>query len=133
MEHIISATERCIDRLGCGPVDMLLLHRPDAFMNPEEVVCAFRKLSERGLVKRFVVSNMTPAQMSYLRSAGDFSVTANQIEINLIQSQILDGGFSGNVPALDPPGVEGTLEYCGERGIKVQAYSPLGKGYTVDS
>ena len=62
-EYIISATEGILKRLGTDYLDMLLIHRPDALVDPEEVAEAFDKLHEQGKVRNFGVSNHSSMQM----------------------------------------------------------------------
>ena len=65
-EHILSSVDKSLQRLGMDYVDVLLLHRPDTLMEPEEVAEAFRTLHESGKVRHFGVSNQNPMQMALL-------------------------------------------------------------------
>ena len=109
-QHIVSSVEGSLERLGIEQIDILLLHRPDYLMNPQEIAEAFDELRSAGKVANFGVSNFSPAEISLLQSFVDVSLIANQVEINLHH--------------IDP--VEnGTLNYCMEHDIAVQAWSPL--------
>lgn len=66
-EHIVSSVENSLKRLQTDYVDVLLLHRPDTLMEPEEVAEAFDNLERRGLVKHFGVSNQNPLQIELLK------------------------------------------------------------------
>ncbi len=58
-EHIIKAVDGSLKRLGTDYIDVLLLHRPDVLVDPEEVAKAFDILHTRGKVRNFGVSNQT--------------------------------------------------------------------------
>ena len=62
-EHILSAVDGSLKRLGTDYLDVLLLHRPDALMEPEEVAEAFDELEKSGKVRHFGVSNEDPYTM----------------------------------------------------------------------
>lgn len=68
-EHILSAVDGSLKRLGTDYLDVLLLHRPDALMEPEEVAEAFDELEKSGKVRHFGVSNEDPYTMELLQSA----------------------------------------------------------------
>ena len=48
-------------------LDVLLLHRPDTLVEPDEVAAAFDKLHSAGKVRNFGVSNQTPGQVELLK------------------------------------------------------------------
>ena len=72
-EHIVGSVESSLKRLGTEYLDVLLLHRPDALMEPEEVARAFAHLKESGKVRLFGVSNQNPYQIQLLQNAQDFA------------------------------------------------------------
>ena len=49
-EHILTATDGILKRLRTDYLDVLLLHRPDALVEPEEVAEAFDQLESSGKV-----------------------------------------------------------------------------------
>src|SRR5690625_7992385 len=67
-DHIINSVEGSLKRLKTDYIDVFLLHRPDALMEPEEIAEAFDELYQSGKVRHFGVSNHTPYQIELLRS-----------------------------------------------------------------
>lgn len=129
-EHILEAVEGSLQRLGVDSLDVLLLHRPDALMEPEEIASAFRKLRESGKVRRFGVSNMNPAQIELIELAAPGSVTVNQLQFGLAHSVLVNEGICVNTPY--EQGVMRTgsvLDYCRLKKIGLQAWSPLQYGF----
>lgn len=128
-EHIINSVDGILNRLKIDYLDGLLLHRPDTLMEPEEVAKAFSKLKESGKVRYFGVSNHNSAQIDFLQSYLDEPLVANQMEISLLQSNLIDEGLNVNslVNPLDYRS-QGTLEYCRHHQITLQAWSPLAGG-----
>lgn len=128
-EHIMASVDGTLKRLGIEQLDVLLLHRPDPLMEPEEVAEAFHALRKSGRVRHFGVSNMSAAQMAFLQSALSEPLVANQLELSLSRLDWLDSVVTLNQSA--GTGVsfpEGTIEYCRMNGIQLQAWSPLSKG-----
>ena len=125
-EHIIHSVNNSLSRLETDYVDILLLHRPDPLVEPEEVARAFDQLHHSGKVRYFGVSNHTAAQISLLRRYLNQPLVVNQIELNLIHSHVLNAGvvFNQNEPPY-PVRAEGTFEYCRQHDITIQAWSPL--------
>ena len=128
-EHILEAVDGSLRRLGVESIDILLLHRPDALMEPEEIAEAFARLEREGKVKRFGVSNMNAVQIALLSAAMPGKVTVNQIQFGLGHSVLVDEGINVNTNA--PQGIVrtgGVLDVCRLQGIEVQAWSPLQYG-----
>jgi predicted oxidoreductase len=127
-EHIIHSVEGSLKRLQTDYIDVLLLHRPDPLVEPEEVARAFDALHQAGKVHWFGVSNHTAAQMELLRKFLNQPIVTNQVEFNLIHTQLLDEGivFNQNNPRLTRN--EGVMEYCRLHNITLQAWSPLASG-----
>lgn len=137
-EHIITSVRGILERLNTDYLDVLLLHRPDALIEPEEVAKAFFKLKEEKLVKSFGVSNFSPAQIELLKSAtGEESICANQLQFSPAASQMVDFGLHVNTKndlALDRDG--SVLDYCRLNKITIQAWSPFhafNKGVYLDN
>jgi len=128
-EHITQSAEGCLRRLNVDTIDILLLHRPDALMEPEEVARAFDDLQQAGKVKHFGVSNHSGQQIDLLKKCVRQPMVANQLELSLLHSGLIDAGTAVNRkdPHFHGPG-EGTLEYCRLHDIPVQAWSPLAQG-----
>lgn len=128
-KHILSAVEGSLKRLGTDYLDVLLLHRPDALMEPEEVAGALVKLAVSGKVRRFGVSNFTPYQTELLQQALPFKLAYNQLQFSVVHALLLDNGFCMNTMfAGAPDRTAGVLEYCRLKNIVIQAWSPLQHG-----
>jgi predicted oxidoreductase len=127
-EHITSAVEGSLRRLGTDYLDILLLHWPDNLIEPTEVAHAFDELHRAGKVRYFGVSNYSPYQIELLRKHVRQPLVANQIQLGLAHWYTEAGAGKGAVTH----GAEGvaTLDYCRLQDIQVQAYSPL-KGASV--
>ncbi len=127
-EHIIASVEGSLKRLKTDYIDVLLLHRPDPLVEPEEVARAFDELKSAGKVRWFGVSNHTAAEMDLLRKYLNQPIIVNQVEFNLIHPHMLDEGilFNQNNPRLTRN--EGAIEYCRLHNITLQAWSPLAQG-----
>lgn len=127
--HILEAVDGSLKRLGTDYLDVLLLHRPDTLMEPEEVAAAFEVLHTAGKVKHFGVSNQNPMQMQLLQKYVPYKLVANQLQLSLTNTSMIDAGFNVNMeinPALNRDG--SVLEYCRLEGITIQAWSPLQYG-----
>lgn len=128
-DHIINAAEGSLKRLGIERLDLLLLHRPDALMEPEEVAEAFHTLYKAGKVRAFGVSNMNPAQITLLQSAMTLKLSVNQVQFGLAHAGLAAEGI--NVNTLNGQAVDRTgnlLDYCRLNRITIQAWSPLQYG-----
>ena len=129
-DYIISCVEGSLKRLNTDHLDCLLLHRPDALMDPSEIGEAFNKLLSDGKVLNFGVSNMNPMQMKYLKSGLDCPICANQVQLSVCHTPMINAGFNTNMdndPAIMRDG--GILEYCKLNGIVVQAWSVMQYGF----
>lgn len=129
-DYIIKSVDGILSRLKTDHIDSLLLHRPDALMEPEEVGEAFDKLKTEGKVLNFGVSNENRYQMELLSSGLNVPLAANQMQMSIAFTPMLDAGFNVNTRwdggvMRDP----GTLEYCRMNQIIVQTWSPIQKGY----
>lgn len=128
-DHIMSSVEGILSRLGTEYLDILLLHRPDPLVEPEEVAAAFSELHKSGKVRHFGVSNHSPAQIELLLAYLDQPIITNQLEISLLHPDLVSEGTAVN--QREPGYVtrdHGTMEYCRETGITVQAWSPMARG-----
>ena len=129
-EHILEAVDASLKRLRTDRIDSLLLHRPDALMEPGEIAEAFESLHRAGKVLDFGVSNMNPMMMELLRRELPFPIATNQVQLSCAFTPSIDAGFHVNMqdnPAVMRDG--GILEYCRMRGIVIQAWSSLQYGY----
>lgn len=128
-EHILEAVDGSLKRLNTEYVDILLLHRPDALMDPEEVAEAFEALKKAGKVRCFGVSNHNPMQIELLnRYCGD-AVRVNQIQFSVAHCPTIDAGLNVNIGNDAGCSRDGSLiEYCRIRDIRLQAWSPFQYG-----
>lgn len=127
-EHIIASVEGSLKRLRTDYIDVLLLHRPDPLVEPEEVARAFDELKSAGKVRWFGVSNHTAAEMELLRKHLNQPIIVNQVEFNLIHPHMLDEGILFNQNNLRLTRNEGAIEYCRLHDITLQAWAPLATG-----
>ena len=128
-EHILASADSSLQRLKTEYIDILLLHRPDALMEGEEIAEAFLRLKGSGKVRAFGVSNFSASQMRTLQSYG-VEIVANQLQFSLGHTALVDAGFNVNTNAPEAITRAGdALEYCIERNIAVQAWSPMQYGF----
>lgn len=81
-DHLVTSVNNSLKNLRTDHIDLLLLHRPAPFFNPEEVARAFREFKKDGKVLHFGVSNFTPGQFEMLNSYTDEKLVTNQVEIS---------------------------------------------------
>ncbi|HAV23806.1 MAG TPA: aldo/keto reductase [Bacteroidetes bacterium] len=128
-DHIVSSVDGILRRLKTDRLDILLLHRPDPLADPDEVARAFDHLRSNRMVHYFGVSNHNAAQIALLQRAVGVPLVANQLEFNLLHSDLIDEGVTVNDARQRATyRADGTLDYCRLNGISVQAYSPVAKG-----
>ena len=128
-DHILESVDSILARLGTDRLDILLLHRPDALWEGEEIAEAFRKLHLSGKVRYFGVSNQNRFQMEYLQSFLPEPLVVNQVEMSLLHHGFVEVGISFNQSSPRyPDGWEGTMEYCRMKSVLLQAWSPLAQG-----
>ena len=127
--HIVRSVEGSLRRLKTDYLDVLLLHRPDALVEPEEVARAFDELESAGKVRWFGVSNHTTMQIQLLQTCVEQPLVANQLELNPVHAQLINDGVVFNRDDLGTMSrSEGTLPFCRIQGITIQAWSPLARG-----
>jgi predicted oxidoreductase len=127
-EHLLESVEGILRRSGTDRLDLLMLHRPDPLMRPEEVASAFDALHRSGKVRYFGVSNHSASQISLLQKYVDQPLVVNQIEVSLLHHYPISEAILANQLGGDPVNVAGLLDYCREHEILVQAWSPLAGG-----
>ena len=81
--HLLEAVDGTLEALGTDYLDILLLHRPDALVEPEEVAEAFDALHAAGKVRAFGVSNHTPGQIDLLKRYVRQPIVANQVQLSI--------------------------------------------------
>lgn len=129
-DHIVSSVDGILQRLDSDYLDVLLLHRPDVLMEPDEVAEAFSLLKDSGKVRHFGVSNQNPGQMELLKRALPMPLVANQLQLSLAVTGMIDSGFNVNM-TVDAAIVRdgGVLEYCRLNDITIQPWSPFQYGF----
>ncbi|MEM9344266.1 MAG: aldo/keto reductase [Pseudomonadota bacterium] len=111
--HIMASVENSLRLMQTDRVDLLLIHRPDPFMDPAETGAALDEVVASGKVRAVGVSNFKLHDWTLLQSAMKTPLCTNQIEISLIEHS---------------PFTNGDIAYLQERGIAPMAWSPLGGG-----
>ena len=112
-KHIVKSVEQSLQNLHTDYIDLLLIHRPDPFMDPSEAAEAFTRLKQEGKVRHFGVSNFLPSQFNMLSSYLDFPLITNQIEVSAMQLEHFE---------------KGTINLCQEKRISPMIWSPLAGG-----
>ena len=130
-EHILRTVDESLEALGTEYLDVLLLHRPDTLVEPEEVATAFNELHNRGKVRHFGVSNHTPGQVELLKSVVAQPLIINQVQLSITHAPIIASGIAANMVGLDQSidRDNGMLDYARLNGITLQAWSPFQKGF----
>lgn len=129
-DHIVNSVDGSLKRLGTDYIDVLLLHRPDALMEPQEVAKAFDYLKTSGKVRHFGVSNQNSYQIQLLQSCLDMPICANQLQFGIMHSPMIQSGINVNMyndSAINRDG--GVLDYCRLNNITIQPWSPMQYGF----
>ena len=125
-EHIIKQVKESIRLLNCGYLDILLLHRPDALVDYNEVNEAFNYLYDSGLVKSFGVSNMNVMQIELYNKYLAHKIEHNQVQFSVVHSHIISEGIFVNMTEVESPSRSGgIIEYSKLKNISLQAWSPV--------
>jgi predicted oxidoreductase len=124
----VESVEASLKRLRTDYVDVLLLHRPDALVEPEEVASAFSQLHKAGMVRFFGVSNHTAMQIELLQKYVEQPLVINQVELSLQHAGMIDSGIMANQDKGRYTAADDTLDYCRVHDIMIQAWSPLAGG-----
>lgn len=125
-EHIITSAEGILKRLNTEYLDVLLIHRPDALIEPEEVAEAFDRLQSSGKVRCFGVSNHRPMQIELLKKYIGQELLINQLQFSIPFSGMVSSGMEANMTtegAVDRDG--DVLNYCRLNDMTIQAWSPF--------
>ncbi len=129
-EHILEAVDGSLKRLKTDYLDILLLHRPDALVEPEEVAEAFDTLERAGKVRHFGVSNQNPTQIQLLKKSVKQPFVANQLQLSITNATMISNGINVNMEndsAVNRDG--GVLDYCRLHDITIQPWSPFQYGF----
>lgn len=129
-EHILGSVDKILTRLDTDYLDVLLLHRPDTLMEPEEVAEAFVQLKQQGKVRHFGVSNQNPGQIELLQASLPMKLEVNQLQFSITNTGMIDQGLNVNMEinrSIDRDG--GILDYCRLKKITIQPWSPFQHGF----
>ena len=129
-EHILNSVDGSLKRLKTDYIDILLLHRPDTLMEPEEVAEAFDLLQNSGKVKHFGVSNFNSMQIELLSKYVNQRLIINQLQLSITNTGMIDSGINVNTKFAGSIDRDGSvLEYCRLKDITIQAWSPFQYGF----
>lgn len=132
-EHILNSVDSSLKRLKTDYIDVLLLHRPDTLMEPEEVAEAFDILNKNGKVKFFGVSNQKPYQIELLQkylNNVNIEIIINQLQMSVTHTGMIDSGINVNMKNTNSVNHDGDiLEYCRLKEITIQPWSPFQYGF----
>jgi predicted oxidoreductase len=130
-EHILESVDASLAALRTDYLDVLLLHRPDALVEPDEVAAAFDVLESSGKVRNFGVSNQTPSQVELLKRSVRQPLAFNQVQLSITHAPLIAAGVAANMAGLDQSidRDNGILDYARLHDITLQAWSPFQKGF----
>jgi len=130
-EHILTSVDESLAALRTDYLDILLLHRPDTLVEPEEVASAFDELHAAGKVRAFGVSNHTPGQIELLKKSVSQPLVVNQVQLSITHAPLIAQGVAANMAGLDQSisRDNGILDYSRLHDITLQAWSPFQKGF----
>lgn len=128
-EHILKSVDNSLKNLQTDRLDMLLLHRPDALVEPDEVAEAFDELERSGKVLHFGVSNHKPMQIQLLQKSLKQPILVNQMQFSITNCTMVSSGINANMrndSATDRD--DSVLDFCRLNDITIQAWSPFQYG-----
>lgn len=130
-DHILATVDESLAALKTDYLDLLLLHRPDTLVEPEEVAEAFEALVAAGKVRHFGVSNHTPGQIELLKTAVKQPLVANQVQLSITHAPLFAQGVAANMAGLEQSVSRdnGLLDYSRLNTMMLQAWSPFQKGF----
>ena len=121
-DHILASVDGILTRLHTDYLDVLLLRRPDALVEPDEVAEAFCTLETAGKVRHFGVSNHNPMQIALLQRTVPQRLRFNQLQLSIAFTPLIDAGIHVNNKDEFAVMRDGSaLDYCRLEGITVQA------------
>ena len=128
-DHILKSVDGSLKRLNTEYLDVLLLHRPDALVEPEEVAEAFDVLQSNGKVRHFGVSNQNPMQIKLLKRYVRQPIVANQLQLSITNATMISQGQHVNMQDDFAVNRDGSvLDYCRLHDITIQPWSPFQYG-----
>ena len=129
-DYIIKSVDGILQRLKIDHLDSLLLHRPDALMESDQVAEAFDLLYKQGKVRDFGVSNQNPMMMELLKKDVKQPLAVNQLQLSAAFTPGFESGFHVNMEDSQAAMRDGSIfEYCKLHDVVIQAWSVLQFGY----
>ena len=129
-DYIIKSIDGILQRLKIDHLDSLLLHRPDALMESDQVAEAFDLLYKQGKVRNFGVSNQNPMMMELLKKDVKQPLAVNQLQLSAAFTPGFESGFHVNMEDSQAAMRDGSIfEYCKLHDVVIQAWSVLQFGY----
>ena len=129
-EHILASVDGSLKRLKTDYLDVLLLHRPDALVEPEEVAEAFEILHNSGKVRHFGVSNHNPMQIQLLQKYVKQPLHINQLQLSITNANMVTQGLHVNMSDNEAVNRDGSvLDFCRLNDITIQPWSPFQYGF----
>ncbi|WP_173275112.1 MULTISPECIES: aldo/keto reductase family oxidoreductase [unclassified Streptococcus] len=129
-EYILQSVDGILERLQVDYLDSLLLHRPDALMESDQVAEAFDFLYKQGKVRNFGVSNQNPMMMELLKKDVKQPLAVNQLQLSAAFTPGFESGFHVNMEDSQAAMRDGSIfEYCQLHDVVIQAWSVLQFGY----
>lgn len=111
--HIRQSVENSLGNMATDRIDLLLIHRPDPFMDACETARALDRLVAEGKVRAVGVSNFRPHDWALLERSLEAPLATNQVELSLLEPAAFTNG---------------DVAFLQARGIPPMAWSPLGGG-----
>ncbi|HET2283910.1 TPA: aldo/keto reductase family oxidoreductase [Streptococcus pneumoniae] len=129
-DYIIKSVDGILQRLKIDHLDSLLLHRPDALMESDQVAEAFDLLYKQGKVRDFGVSNQNPMMMELLKKDVKQPLAVNQLQLSAAFTPGFESAFHVNMEDSQVAMRDGSIfEYCQLHDVVIQAWSVLQFGY----
>lgn len=128
--HLLNSVDGILQRLQTDYLDLLILHRPDTLMEPEEVAEAFDLLQASGKVRNFGVSNFNSMQIELLKKYVKQPLLVNQLQFGIMHAEMVSSGIQANTlfdGSVDRDGH--LLEYSRLNDMTIQAWSPFQYGF----
>ncbi len=129
-EHILESVDQILKRLKVDYLDLLILHRPDALMEPKEIAEAFDILEKDGKVRHFGVSNFNKSQFEFLQKHVTQPLIVNQLQFSITNSHMVGAGLQANTDFASSASRDGGfIDYARLNDITIQAWSPVQFGW----
>ena len=126
IEHSVNNS---LAQLKTDYLDVLILHRPDPLMCPQEIASTYKKLKSQGKVRFLGVSNMQQHQIKAIQQGLSEPLILNQVEMSLLKNDWVEEGiYAGNAQGANINFTPGLIEFCQHKNIQLQAWGSLSQG-----